>query len=340
MAGHRRTGQAGHLPPGARGRRPGRVRLHLHERPRRHHRPPAVRPPGVPLRPHVLELGVGDGVCVGVVRGPRRRPPERPVGTGRGAPQAPQRQPDGGRQQPVGDAGIPDPVPRPTRPLPAGRPADQRPPGARERRRRVVPRPLQDGRRSGVAPPRQPRVRHPRRVRDLPPRPGGRPQRRATGPLGRGGGGVETAARHAAGRLVGGAVPGRFGQPDPPPPVYVLGAQPADRRVGGRPPARRPRRDLVRGRARGHAAAAGRPGPARGVLPARDRLAGPQAGGVRPVRVPRRPVPDHPLPPGVRPVRRAARRAAAGEGVPGPPAPRGHARRGGRGRRPAGAVER
>ena len=50
-----------------------------------------------------------------------------------------------------------------------------------------------------------------------------------------------------------------------------------------------------------HAAAAGGPGQARGPLPARHRLAGAQAGRLRQLPLPRRPVPDQPLPPGLRP---------------------------------------
>ena len=73
---------------------------------------PAVRSPGVPLRADLLELGVGDALCVGVVRGAFRRFAECVLGTGRRAATASQRQPECGGEQSVGDAGVPDPLSR------------------------------------------------------------------------------------------------------------------------------------------------------------------------------------------------------------------------------------
>ena len=96
VAGDIRIGEAGHVSSGPPGRRTGRVGLHPHERVERHHRPATVRPPGLPLRADVLELGVGDGVCLGVVRGVVGRVAECVLGAGRGAPEAPQRFPECG----------------------------------------------------------------------------------------------------------------------------------------------------------------------------------------------------------------------------------------------------
>jgi hypothetical protein len=287
VAGDPRFGQARHVPPGPRGRRPGRVGFHVHERPERHRGRPAVRPPGVPLRADVLELGIGHGLRVGVVRGPVGRVAGRVVGTGRGAPAAPQRQLECGREQPVGDAGVPDPLPRPADALRPVGPADQRPAGPRERGRGVVARALQGGRRSGVAAAGEPRVRRPGRVRGLPPAGRGDAERGPRRPVRRGGAGVAVPARAAAVVVPEGAVPGRHRQPDPRPPQRLLGPQPADRRVRRGPPVRRPGRGVVRGPARRHAAAAGRPRPARGPLPARHRFARAEAGGVRQLRLPR-----------------------------------------------------
>ena len=69
VAGDPRTGQVRHVPPGPRGRRSRGVRLHAHERAEHHRCRPALRSHGLPFRADLLELGVGDAVCVGVVRG-------------------------------------------------------------------------------------------------------------------------------------------------------------------------------------------------------------------------------------------------------------------------------
>jgi hypothetical protein len=146
VASDPRAGEGHHVPPDSRRRRSRGLRLHAHEHAEHHDRRPAVRSHGLPLRAHLLELGIGDAVCLGVVRGALRRPAERLLGTRRCAAAAPQRQPNRRRQQPLGDAGIPDSVSRLAGALRRVGPADQRAAGARERRRRVVARALQDRR--------------------------------------------------------------------------------------------------------------------------------------------------------------------------------------------------
>jgi hypothetical protein len=111
---------------------------------------------------------------------------------------------------------------------------------------------------------------------------------------------------------------------------HLLGGQPADRRAGRGEGLRRAGRGVVRPAVGGGVAAAAGPGQAPGRVPARDRLAGPQAGGVRRLPLPGGPVPVQRVPPGLRrPVPAAA--GEGGEGVPGHPAPGGPAGRGGRG---------
>ncbi len=87
-----------------------------------------------------------------------------------------------------------------------------------------------------------------------------------------------------------------------------------------------------------HAAAVGGPRPSRGELPARHRLADPQTGRVRTVRVPRRSVSDDSLSPGLRPVLRGRRRADRRQGLPEDLAPCGPQQRGRHRRRLARAV--
>ena len=338
LAGDVRPGPRGDVSAGPRGRRPGQLRLHVDERPGRHRPGPAVRPLGVPLRADALELGGGDGVCVGVVRGVGRRVAECPVGTGRCPAPPPQRQPERGGQQPVGEAGVPDAVSGPARPLRDRRGADQRPAAARERGQRVGPRAPQGGGRSGPAGAGEPRLHRPPGVRRVPARRGGRTERRPRLPLRGRASRVAAPAAAADGRPPPRDLPGRFEQPDPHPPEHILGPQQADWRNGRGPPVGRPGRGVVRRPAGGHAPAAGRPGPARGELPARDRLAGSQAGGVRPLPLPRGLVPHQPVPDGLRPAVRRPGRAGRGEGVPANPPARRPGRRGGCGRRPAGAA--
>ena len=109
---------------------------------------------------------------------------------------------------------------------------------------------------------------------------------------------------------------------------HLLGGQPADRRVGGGPFVRRARRSLVRPEAGGAAAAAAWTWQASHRLPARHRLAGPQAGGVRRLSLPCGSVSQQPLPHGLRRAAAAAA-GAGGQGIPADSAPGGTRERGG-----------
>ena len=333
VAGDPRPREAHHVPPSPRGRRPRGVRLHPHEHAEHHDRRPALRPHGLPLRDDLLELGVGDVVRVRVVRGALGRLAECVVGTGRRAASAPHRFVDRGGEQPVGEPRVPDPVSRPARALRRVGPADQRAAGARERRCGVVARSLQDRGRSGAAASRQPGIRKPRRVRRVPAAGRGDAERGPRRPLRRRSDSATSLARREAVVVFEGAVQGGHRQPDSHSSQRVFGAQPADRRSGRGAAVRRPRRGLVRGQVGRHAAAAGGPRPARGELPARDRLADPQAGRVRELCLPRRSVPDDAVPPGLRSVLRRPRRTPRNQGVFEGLTPRGPRRRSRRRRR-------
>ncbi len=79
---------------------PGRLcrqRLHALHRPGRDHRRRAVRPPDLPLRADLLQLGDGHDLLRRELREPQRGLAERPVGTGRRAAAASHRSADGGR---------------------------------------------------------------------------------------------------------------------------------------------------------------------------------------------------------------------------------------------------
>ncbi len=142
VAGHGRQVPPGHVQPGASCRRPGGFRFHQHEFPGSHHSRQTLRTSGVSLRADLLQLGVGDPLRVGVLRGLVRRLAERALGTGRSAATASQRQSERGGQQPFGQTRVPSPLSGALGTLrPRGR-ADQRPPAAREWRLRVVARAL------------------------------------------------------------------------------------------------------------------------------------------------------------------------------------------------------
>ena len=161
VAGHGRTSAHSNVQPGASRRRLGGLGFHQHELPGSHHPRKTIRASGVSLRAHVLELGIGDPLRVGVVRGVVRRPPERAVGTGRSARAASQRQPERGGQQPVGQTRVSKPLSGAVGALrPRGR-ADQRPPTARERRQRVVSWAFQDRPGPSLASAWRPRFRQP-----------------------------------------------------------------------------------------------------------------------------------------------------------------------------------
>jgi len=333
MASDARTRQDHRVPSSARGRRSRGVRLHPHERVEYHHCRAAVRSPGLPLRADLLELGVGDAVRFRVVRGALGRSAECVVGTGRRAAATPQRQSQRRGEQPVGDAGIPDSLPRFAGSLRRVGSADQRAASARERRRGVVARALQDRRRSGAVAPRQPRVRQPRGVRDVSAADRDDAKRGPEGSFRRGIGNATGLARAAAVVVFEGALPCRYRQLDSPSAQHLFGAQPAGRRAGRGVALRRPCRDLVRGQTRRYVAATRGPGPLGGSLSARHRLAGTQTRSVRELRLPRRFVPDDAFPPGLRPVLRGRRRTSRRQGLPEDPASCGPHQRGRRRRR-------
>ena len=78
---------------------------HMNE-PGRDDRRPAVRPPGLPLRADVLELGVGDDLFFGELREPQRRVSKRRVGVGRGARAAPHGSHEPGGEQRLEREGV------------------------------------------------------------------------------------------------------------------------------------------------------------------------------------------------------------------------------------------
>ena len=103
VAGAVRTEPPGHVPSNPSRWRSRGVGLHPHERFGHHHRAAAVRSLGVPLRADLLELGVGERLSIGVVRGVVRWFTKRILGTRRRAAATPHGQPNGGGEQPVGD---------------------------------------------------------------------------------------------------------------------------------------------------------------------------------------------------------------------------------------------
>ena len=131
---------------------------------------------------------------------------------------------------------------------------------------------------------------------------------------------------------------GRLGEHDPRRRQRLLAAQPTDRRVGGRSRQGRDPGGLARGQQGRHPASASWPGEASRRVPPRHRLAGAQARGVRGVPLPRRDVPDQPVPDRLRRVEGPAARPR-GQGLPGDPPP-GEPGRRGRGRRRPAAVAR
>jgi len=71
------------LRPGSRTGPAMRFRFHLDERSGRKHSRAAFSSPGLPFRADLLELGVGDDLLLGELRGSERGPAERPHRTGR-----------------------------------------------------------------------------------------------------------------------------------------------------------------------------------------------------------------------------------------------------------------
>jgi hypothetical protein len=98
LARHGGCGAYGHVQPSASRRRSGRLGFHQHELIGSDDPRQTLRAYGLSLRAHVLELGIGNHLRVGVVRGVVRWLAERAVGTGRRSAAASQRQPERGGQ--------------------------------------------------------------------------------------------------------------------------------------------------------------------------------------------------------------------------------------------------
>ena len=136
--------------------------------PRRHHRRRTVRPPGLPLRADVFQLGGRHGLLLRELREPQRRAAERLVGTGRSSSTAPHRSLDRGGQHRSRARDVHSEIPGPDGALRPRSPGDPAATGQRERRRRAEPLPVQAGRRPGPDAAGEPRVRRPRRLSDVP----------------------------------------------------------------------------------------------------------------------------------------------------------------------------
>lgn len=268
------------------------------------------------------------------LRQPQRGATKRPGGTGRGAAAAPHRPHDAGRS-PRGQRGaVHGQVPGAVGPLRAGTRGDQPGQRARERGLRAGPPPLQGGGRPSAVAARQSRLYQPPGLPAVPARGDDAPQRGPARTAGRGTGAVAAVAGGAVGSGGAATGEGRPGQHHPRQAQHLFGAGAADRRGGGGAGRGRAGRGLVRGGAGADDGTAARPGEASHRLSPHQQLAGAQAGGLRPLRVPRGPVSDGDLPPGLRRAPRPAA-GAGGQGVraavaPGDPGGGGQGR-GGRG---------
>ncbi len=159
-----RTGQGGVLRPGAPPRSAGGQRLHPLHRPGRDHQRQSLRPPDLPLRADLLELGDGHDLLLRELREPQRGLAERLVGTGRRAATAPHRSADGGHAAGRRRAGVVHAaLPGVAAALRLAGPGDPGGQGQRERRRRAEPPPVQAGVGPGADAAWQPRLRQPGR---------------------------------------------------------------------------------------------------------------------------------------------------------------------------------
>jgi hypothetical protein len=297
----------------------------------------ALPAPDLSLRADVLELGDRDALFFREPGEPQRGAAERLVGGGRRGPGPPHGPADGGRATGGRGAGVPETLPRAVGALWAQGAGDPGGQGQRERRRRAEPPSVQAGPRPGVDASGQPRLREPPRllgVRAAVVRPG---QRGASAAVGRGGSVAAAAAGAAVGGVPAAAGQGGHGQHDAGGGQRLLGGQPSDRGVGRGAAVRGAGGGVVRPAAGGGDATAAWAGAAPGRVPARHRLAGAQAGGVRGLPLPRGAIPQQPVPAGLR---RPASAAAGpgGEGVPGHSLPGGAAVGGGGGGGAGGAV--
>ena len=332
-------GQGGLLRPDTSSRPAGSQRLHPLHGVGGDDRRESFRPPDLPLRADLLQLGDGHGVLLGELREPQRGVAERPVGTRRRADLASHGSADGGGPAGGGRAGgfqatLPG-VAESLRLARAGDPGGQ---GQRERRRGAEAPPFQDRRGPGPDATRQPGLLQPRRLLRLPEGAVRPAKRRPSGPTGRGTALAAAVAGTSAGGVQTAEGAGGRGQHRAGGGERLLGGQPADRRVGRGPAVRRAGRNLVRPEAAGATAPSAGAWQAPDRVPPRHRLAGPQAGCLRQLPLPGGPVPQQPLPHGLRPAPGAATGAGC-QGVPADPAPGGGRGRGERGvgvGRPAG----
>ena len=326
LAGDLWAGQGGVLRPGPSAGPAGGVRLHAPDRAGGDDPGAAVRPPGLPLRADALELGARHALFHGELRELQRRLPERGLGPGRCAGSASQRPHEPGRAS-LRHRGVHPPVRRLDGSLRGEAAGDQCRQGARERRRRAEPPPVQAGAEAGPAPAGQPRLPEPGRVRGISAARVRATEQAAGAAVRRRPSGLEAVAGAPA-RVVPGREGARaVGQHDHRGTEHLLGAGPPDRREGGRAGVCRHDRGVVRPTEGGRAAASARPGQAPRRLPARDRVAGAQAGCVRRVSLPGRVVSDEPLSPGLRPTGGDGV-GTSGPGLPGASAPGSAAGRG------------
>ncbi len=229
MARSERPDQGSLLRPGPRARSALRLGLHPLHAPGRHHRRRAVRPPDLPLRVDLLQLGDRHGLFRRELGESPRRFAECAMGTGWRPPTASDRPSDcchpAGRRRP----GIHPAIPGAAAPLRLARPGDQRRVGQRERRRRAESSTVQAGSRPGPLASRQPRLWRPSRLRSV--RAAGvcPVERRPAAALGRGGATPASAAGTATGVMSALAGAGRFGQHHPCRQERLFGGQPIDR---------------------------------------------------------------------------------------------------------------
>jgi hypothetical protein len=329
MEGAARAGPGGVLRAAARAGPAGLLGLHADGGPGGHDRRRAVRAPAVPLRPDVVELGARVGVLLGELCEPERGPTAGVAGQRRGAGAAPHRPADDGGAPRRQRRGVHGAVRGAAAALRGGRRGDERGVGARERRLRAGPPAAEGGPGAGAAAAGQPRLREPAGLRGIPARGGGTAQRRAVGAVAAGAAAPAGAAAAGPGDGRAAAGAGGPGQHDPGQGERLLGAVAADRRVGGGVGECRAGRGALRRRGGAADGPAAGPGPAPHRLPARGRVAGPEAGRVRAVLLSRGAVPGRRLSAGLRGV--AGRQAGAvGHGVRTDPAAGRVGRRGGR----------
>ncbi len=163
VAGPRGAGQGGVLRPGPSPRPALLPATSRTGRPGRDHRRRAVRPPDLPLRADLLQLGDGHGLLLGELGEPQRRACRTPCGNWAACPAAPHRSADGGDQADSDTETFTQRYQALLRHYGLQGQAIQPRQGQRERRRRAEPPPVQAGRGPGPDAARQPGLRQPRR---------------------------------------------------------------------------------------------------------------------------------------------------------------------------------